>query len=117
MKEVEPASAPWTSWNGEWEFVGEQGRITWTEGIEDAERGVVTLYRWGAEPEIVEQDFSGPQGRELVLEIFRRTVIDRQVPETSARDNVNSLALVLACAASIDRGEPLDIADFIGEPV
>ena len=41
----------------------------------------------------------------------------RQTPETSARDNVNSLALVLACAASIDRGEPVDIADFIGEPI
>jgi predicted dehydrogenase len=104
---------PWTSWNGDWELVGERGRITWTDGVEDAERGVVTLQCWGEEPIEVEQDFSGPQGRELVLERFRQAVATGQEPETSARDNINSLALVLACAASIDRGRPVDVGEFL----
>ncbi|MCC6791752.1 MAG: Gfo/Idh/MocA family oxidoreductase [Thermomicrobiales bacterium] len=105
---------PWTSWNGDWELVGERGRITWTGGVEDAELGVVTLHCWGEEPVEVEQDHSGPQGRELVLELFRQATLTGQEPETSARDNVNSLALVLACAASIDRGGPVEIAELLG---
>jgi predicted dehydrogenase len=105
---------PWTSWNGDWELVGERGRITWTEGVENPDHGVVRLQCWGEEPVEVEQDHSGPQGRELVLELFRQATLTGQEPETSARDNVNSLALVLACAASIDRGEPVDVAEFFG---
>ena len=106
---------PWTSWNGDWEIVGELGRITWTEGVEDAEAGVVTLYIWGKEAVVIEQDQSGLRGRELVLELFRKATISGQEPETSVRDNINSLALVLACAASIDRGEAVDLRAFLGE--
>lgn len=105
---------PWTSWNGDWELVGERGRITWTGGVANPDDGVVTLHCWGQQPVVIEQDHSGPQGRELVLETFRRATLTGQEPETSARDNINSLALVLACAASIDRGEPVEISDFLG---
>ena len=48
-----------------------------------------------------------------MLEIFRQAVLTRSEPETSARDNINSLALVLACAESIDSGKPVDVAEFI----
>jgi predicted dehydrogenase len=105
---------PWTSWNGEWEIVGELGRITWTDGIEDAEEGTVTLYRWGEEPVVVEQETSGLRGRELVLEIFRQATIAGTEPETSVQDNINSLVLVLACAESIDRSAPVDVAELLG---
>lgn len=105
---------PWTSWNGDWELVGERGRITWTEGVENPDLGVVRLHCWGEQPVVVEQDHSGPQGRELVLDLFRQATLTGQEPETSARDNVNSLALVLACAASIDRGEQVEVAEFFG---
>jgi predicted dehydrogenase len=103
---------PWTSWNGDWELVGEAGRITWTEGVADPDDGIVTLSRWGEEPVEIAQDRTGPQGRELVLELFRQATLTGQEPETSARDNVNSLALVLACAASIDRAEPVEVREL-----
>ena len=104
-----------TSWNGEWELVGEEGKITWTGGVDDPEGGDVILQCWGQEPVEVDVDRSGPQGRELMLETFRQAVLTGQEPETSARDNINSLALVIACAASIDRGEPVQISEFLGE--
>jgi len=106
---------PWTSWNGDWEIVGELGRITWTDGVENPELGVVTLYIWGQPPKEIEQDQSGPQGRALVLDIFRQATLSGREPETSVRDNVNSLALVLACAASIDRGEPFDVGELFAD--
>jgi len=105
----------WTSWNGDWELVGEEGKITWTGGVDDPELGVVTLQCWGQEPVQLELDRSGLRGRELILETFRQAVLTDQEPETSARDNINSLALVIACAASIDRGEPVQVSEFLGE--
>ena len=106
---------PLTSWNGDWELVGEEGRITWTGGVENAEAGEVTLRRWGEPPATVAQETGGLQGRELILETFRRAVETAVEPETSARDNIHSLALVLACAAAIDRGEPVNVAEFVGD--
>jgi predicted dehydrogenase len=104
---------PWTSWNGDWEIVGELGRITWTEGVADPEEGVVTLYIWGEKPVAVELDRSGLEGRALVLDLFRQATLLGQEPETSVQDNVNSLVLVLACAASIDRGEAIDVGELL----
>jgi predicted dehydrogenase len=104
---------PWTSWNGDWELVGEEGKITWTGGVDDPEFGVVALQCWGQEPVELDLDYSGPRGRELILETFRQAVLNGQEPETSVRDNINSLALVIACATSIDRGEPVQVSEFL----
>src|SRR5215218_4817209 len=56
---------PLTSWNGDWELIGEEGKITWTGGVDDADGGEVMLQCWGQEPVEVEFDRSGLQGREL----------------------------------------------------
>ena len=42
------ATAPQTSWNGDWELVGEKARATWTGGVDDALRGAVHLQRYGS---------------------------------------------------------------------
>ncbi len=106
---------PLTSWNGEWEIIGETGRITWDGGIDDAETGNVRLERRSEAPVPVPIETNGPQGRDGVLTLFRQYVTTRVQPETSARDNIESLALVLACAESIDRAAPLDVQRYMSE--
>lgn len=104
---------PLTSWNGDWEIVGERGRIIWTGGVDDPERGVFHIQRWGEPLREVAVDHSGPQGRDLVLSLFWEAIASGTEPETSARDNIKSLALVMACAAAIDHGTVVDLASYL----
>ena len=46
---------PETSWNGEWEIVGEAERLLWSGSEEDRGIGEVVLERWGKEPRLIEQ--------------------------------------------------------------
>jgi predicted dehydrogenase len=100
---------PWTSWNGEWEVIGERGRLFWTGGVENADEGEVILECWGEEPRALDLPTLTKLGREASLEAFRTAVLAGAEPETSARDNINSLACVLACVASIERGSPVTL--------
>jgi predicted dehydrogenase len=105
---------PETSWNGDWELLGERGRATWTGGQPDATAGDVTLHRWGEPPEVVPQPELTHVDRAGTLRAFRVAVETGVEPETSARDNLKSLALVLACAASIESGAGADLATWRG---
>jgi predicted dehydrogenase len=100
---------PWTSWNGEWEVIGERGRLFWTGGVDNADDGEVTLHCWGEESRPLPLPALAKIGREASLEAFRTAILSGEEPETSARDNVNSLACVLACVASIERGGPVQL--------
>jgi predicted dehydrogenase len=95
---------PWTSWNGEWEVIGERGRLFWTGGVDNADEGKVILECWGEEPKALDLPVLAKIGRPATLEAFRTAVLAGEEPETSARDNINSLACVLACVASIESG-------------
>lgn len=107
-----PPSA-WTSWNGEWEIVGERGRIVWDGGVEDAELGEVRLTYWGEAPRVLEPDTSGPTGRDGILAVFAASIASGRPLETSAEDNIRSLAAVMALAASIDAGGvPVEVANL-----
>ena len=96
---------PETSWNGAWELLGEQGRLRWTGGETDPLTGDVTLEVWGEPPRPVEQPALAQADRLGTLQAFRAAVATGREPETSARDNVHSLAIVLACVESVERGE------------
>jgi predicted dehydrogenase len=98
-----------TSWNGDWELAGEEGRILWTGGEQDATQGVVRLERWGDGPVAVEQPEIPAVDRAGALLAFREAVASNHQPETSAADNVRSLAIALACVESIERGEAVDV--------
>jgi predicted dehydrogenase len=100
---------PETSWNGAWAFVGARGRLVWRGGESDPLSGEVLLERLGeasaalALPELAVVDRAGS------LAAFREAVETGREPETNARDNVGSLAVVLAMVESIERGEVVEV--------
>ena len=47
---------------------------------------------------------------------FREAVATGEQPETSAADNINSLAIVLGCVESIERGEAVSLEGVETEP-
>ena len=98
-----------TSWNGDWELVGERGRICWTGGERDPTTGDVTLEIWGEAARLVAQPSLSHIDRAGTLQAFRAAVETGAEPETSARDNVKSLAIVLACVVSIEREEAVSL--------
>jgi predicted dehydrogenase len=91
-----------TSWNGDWELVGERGRATWTGGVNDALRGSVTLERYGCAPARVPLPRLPALDRIGVLDELRRAIADGRAPECSATDNFKSLAAVLAIARAVE---------------
>jgi predicted dehydrogenase len=101
------ASGLETSWNGDWELVGERGRATWTGGVKDAYRGTVTVERYGSRPQRLPLPRLPALDRQGVLDELRRAIDEGRVPECSAGDNVKSLAAVLAIARSVEDGRPV----------
>jgi predicted dehydrogenase len=101
------AAGPETSWNGDWELVGERGRATWTGGVEDALRGSVVVERYGEPPRPLMLPRLPALDRIGVLKELARAIAAGTVPECSAADNVKSLGAVLAMGRSADRGRPV----------
>jgi predicted dehydrogenase len=104
---------PETSWNGEWEIVGERGRLLWKGDREDRGKGEVLLQSWGEEPQPVEQGNLEFVERMATLQTLREAIRGDGWPETAAADNVKSLAVVLCCVASIENGDRVDVAAFL----
>jgi predicted dehydrogenase len=104
---------PETSWNGEWEIVGEAGRLLWSGDTGDRGTGSVWLERLGEKPRIVEQPNLEFVEREATLQVLREAIENGAPPETAAADNVKSLAAMLGCIRSIESGEPVDIAGLV----
>ena len=104
---------PETSWNGEWEIVGEVGRLLWSGSKEDRGTGEVVLERWGEEARLIEQRDLEFVEREATLQALRAAIDGGGPPETSAADNVKSLAAMLGCVSSIESGEPVDVAALL----
>jgi predicted dehydrogenase len=109
-------ATPWaeTSWNGDWEVLGSWGRATWSEGVEDALRGVVRVELRGGParrqplPRLPALDRLG------VLHELRRAVAAGDEVEVGARDNLRSLAAVLALARSCEERRPVRVAEVDG---
>ncbi len=96
-------SEPETSWNGDWEILGEDGFLRWTGSVSDALGGTISLQRWGGDPRPLPQPTLRHSDRAGTLDAFRHAVATGEEPETSGRDNLGSLAIVLAMAAAVDR--------------
>jgi predicted dehydrogenase len=104
---------PETSWNGDWEIVGEAGRLLWSGSDENRGTGEVVFERWGREPRLVEQRDLEFVEREATLQALRAAIEGGEPPETVAADNVRSLAAMLGCVASIESEEPVDVAALL----
>ena len=98
-----------TSWNADWELVGSLGRLTWIGDVDDHLQGVVTLARWGEAPRTLRVAPQPAVDQEATLAAFIDAVASRRPPETSAADNIRSLAIVLACVESIESGAPREL--------
>jgi predicted dehydrogenase len=103
-----------TSWNGDWEFTGEAGRLIWTGGANEGIPVDLTLTTWGEEPVVIEPVELDPVDRAGSLEHFRQSLASGTEPETSARDNIRSLAAVLGIVESIERREAVEVAPAVG---
>ena len=100
---------PETGWNGEWEVVGEEGRLGWRGDEADRAVGEVLLERWGQAPRLVEQpelEFTERAATLRALRALRATVETGEAPETAAADNARSLAVVPGCLRSVESGKP-----------
>jgi predicted dehydrogenase len=53
------------------------------------------------------------EGQEFALLEFRQAVAEGREPEASGRDNLSSLAMVLAAAESARRGETVEIGEVL----
>jgi predicted dehydrogenase len=104
---------PETSWNGDWEIVGDAGRMLWSGSEENRGIGEVVLERWGKEPRLIEQRDLEFVEREATLQALRAAIEGSEPPETVAADNVKSLAAMLGCVSSIESGEPVDVAALL----
>jgi predicted dehydrogenase len=104
---------PETSWNGDWEIVGEAGRLLWSGSKEDRGTGEVVFERWGEEARLIEQHDLEFTEREATLQALRAAIEGGEPPETVAADNVKSLAAMLGCLRSIESGESVDVAALL----
>ena len=102
-----------TSWNGEWQIVGERGQLFWRGDTEDRGKGEVSLQRWGGEPRAVEQEDLEFVERMATLQALREAIEGGGWPETAAADNVKSLAVVLGCVTSIENGDSVDVSALL----
>ena len=105
---------PETSWNGEWEIVGEEGRLHWSGDTDERGSGEVVVERWGEGLRRVEQPGLEFVEREATLQALREAIEGREKPETAAADNVRSLAVMLGCLRSIEAGGPVSVAGMLG---
>jgi predicted dehydrogenase len=99
---------PYTNWSGEWSMECEKGEIFWTGRGERGDR--VTLRSPGEEktspvtlPTLQYADRSGS------LHAFYEAVRTGVQPASSGRDNLKTLALMLAAIKSAETGLPVDI--------
>lgn len=101
-------SDPETSWDGDWDIVGETGRIRWTADP-TGENVSVRVQHWGGEWRDVEIDEVPATDRAGTLRAFREAVATRTQPETSAADNIHSLGIVLGAVESVETGQAVTL--------
>lgn len=98
-----------TSWNGEWEVLGDSGRVVWRMATAGSGAEEVVLHLWGQAPRVVEPEVLPFHGRAATLQALRTAVASGQEPETGAADNANSVAILESCLESLDRGDAVRV--------
>jgi predicted dehydrogenase len=103
-----------TAWAGEWRMEFEQGTMMWTSrgdrsSLRSAEGDAVSVYRHGAAPAQAALPHLDLMDRAGSLDAFTRALETGTTPESTARENLGSLALAYAAIQSADSGEPVPV--------
>lgn len=101
-------------WPGTWNVVGSKGQIQWDGEGRDGEAFSLTVRRWEGTTTTTEYRANGVDSRLGSLAEFEQAIKTGTEPETSARDNLNSLATVLTAVTSSQRKEPVALAEILG---
>lgn len=105
---------PETSGNGDWELLGERGRLRWTGGAADSLGGRVLLDPPGGPAGPLAPAEEGVEDRAAVLATFQIGVETGQEPETGAVDDLRTLAALLGRVRSRETGEVVDVPAMPG---
>ena len=91
-----------TSWDGEWDIIGETGRLRWRT---DGQANVVDLLPFDGPARRLCLDNDQPGDQAGLLADFVKAVASNALPQTNAQDNVRSLAIVLGAVESAATGQ------------
>lgn len=102
-----------TAWSGEWDFVGEAGRLLWRGGVSNPNTAEITLELWGEQPRLVPLPELDASDSSAVLQQFVRAIRTAAAPETSGADNLHTLATVFGCMESVETGRVVRPSDLL----
>jgi predicted dehydrogenase len=104
---------PRTSWSAWWDFTGEKGRL-WTDGgIDEPHSDIVHRKRYGHDEEILPYEPAAHFDMAGSLGAFTGALNGGPLPAHTGRDNLKSLAVVMASVASVERGETVEVGEFL----
>jgi predicted dehydrogenase len=104
------STAPQTNWAGEWHMEGELGEIIWTS--RGAKPDEVNLRLLSGKRRAIKLPTLPYLDRQGSLDAFVKAVQSNTEPETSGRDNLQTLALMYAAIESAKSGRPVNVQDF-----
>jgi predicted dehydrogenase len=113
------AQGDFSDWNGNWLIDGDKGSIFYSDG-KVILRQTDEKYQVTAEKEIVPESLGMTEHSRLLLDFFDCIEIGRS-PETSAADNLRSIAMVFAAVEAVQSGAKVpvlsgEIATLLGSP-
>lgn len=100
-------------WPGTWDIVGSQGLIRWDGEGRDGEPYALLHRDWSGKTTTTEFTADGRDSRLGSLAEFRAAVTEGREPETSARDNLKSLATVMTAVESSQRRAPVAVQEIL----
>lgn len=103
-----------TAWAGEWRMEFEEGNVMWTSRGDrsdqrSAEGDAVWVYRHEEAPARLSLPEPGLVDRAGALDAFTRALVHGTTPESTAKENLGSLALAYAAIRSSSRGESVPV--------
>jgi predicted dehydrogenase len=104
-----------TAWAGEWRMEFEQGSVMWTSRTDhfdqrNAVGDAVSVCRPGATPTEIALPELRLVDRSGVLDAFTRALVSGTAPESTAAENLGSLALAYGAIRSAECREPVEVA-------
>ncbi len=99
---------PQTNWAGDWRMDGERGELVWTSRGDQPDR--VLLRPLSKRPRAVKLPELEYLDRAGCLHAFVQAVRSGEAPETSGRNNLHTLAFMLAAIEAARTGLPVEIA-------
>ena len=100
-------------WPGQWNIVGTKGQIRWDGEGRDGEPYALDLRLWDGTHEQTPVRADGVDSRLGSMAEFRRAITAGDQPETSARDNLMTLATVLTAITSTNRRAPVQLSEIV----